>query len=142
MGTTTDITKAGIMNALKTVAGLLENSFKAGGTPAADINKNLILTGAGFKSGLVPVEIAGRIINKKKDAGIPIGPLASGGQNLDLIMETIRVEEICKAIIKDLKVTVAIPPGTSVMATGGNAGGPIVVQGYTTEKQEGKGLER
>jgi len=28
------------------------------------------------------------------------------------------------------------------MATGGNAGGPIVVQGYTTETQIGKGIAR
>ena len=45
-------------------------------------------------------------------------------------METIRVEEIVKALLTDAKIQVSAPPGTllQVTASGANAGGPVVVQ--------------
>lgn len=55
-------------------------------------------------------------------------------------METIRVEEIINALITKMKVEVAIPPGIPITATGGNAGGPIVVQGVTTNSAKGEGV--
>jgi hypothetical protein len=80
---------------------------------------------------LSAIDIASKIIERKKEIGIDIGPLPSGAENKDLMMEVIRIEEIINAIKTKMKVEVAFPPGVPITATGGNAGGPIVVHwGY------------
>ena len=86
--------------------------------------------------------IASKIIERKKELGIDISGLPSGAQNIDLQMEKIRVEEIVNALLTNAKIEVAIPPGTLVQATGGNAGGPIVVVGSTLTISKGEGIIR
>jgi hypothetical protein len=98
--------------------------------------------GSKFREGLSAIDIASRIIERKKEIGVGIGPLPSGSQNIDLQMEVIRVEEIVNALLTKAKIEVAIPPGTQITATGGNAGGPIVVQGATIQISKGEGIVR
>ena len=57
-------------------------------------------------------------------------------------MEVIRVEEITNAILTKMKIEGAMAPGVPVTATGGNAGGPIVVQGLTTNSAKIVGIAR
>ena len=47
------------------------------------------------------------------------------------MMEVIRIEEIVDAIKTKMKIEAAFPPGVPITASGGNAGGPIVVNGTT-----------
>ena len=131
----------GALGAISTITNLLKNAFNPS-TPLPGIPSAQILAGAPFREGLSSIDIASKIIQRKKDLGISIGPLPSGGDNLDLMMEVIRVEEITNAILTKMKVEVAIAPGTSLTATGGNAGGPIVVQGITTQIVKGLGIAR
>ena len=132
---------SGVFGAIKTMFSIVKG-WLSSNTPLQNIPTATILAGAPFREGLSSIDIASKIIQRKKDLGIPIGPLPSGGDNLDLMMETMRVEEIINAILTKLKVEVAIPPGISVTATGGNAGGPIVVQGVTTSIVKGQGIAR
>jgi len=131
----------GIAGALVTIALLLKKAFK---TPKKlpPITKEEILIGVKFREGLSAIDIASRIIERKKEIGINITPLPSGAENIDLKMEVIRVEEIVDAIQTKLKVEAAFPPGVPVTATGGNAGGPIVVQGATTQAVKVEGIAR
>jgi hypothetical protein len=99
-----------ISSTISTVTGILKNMFKTPQTPQTPPGP-LIAIGAGFKQGLSASEIASKIIDKKKQYGIPTGPLPSGGDNIDLIMETIRVEVIIDYFIKNATVVTAIPPG-------------------------------
>ena len=103
---------ADVLGSIKAIADLLSNAFTPS-KPLTGISKQQILVGSKFREGLSAIDIAGRIIERKKEAGIPIGPLPSGGDNIDLIMETIRVEEIVKALLTKAKIEVAGPPGTS-----------------------------
>lgn len=91
----------------------------------------LILVGAQRRPGLSATKIASRIIQRKTEAGLPVGALPSGGVSPDELMERIRIEEIIRAIQEDAKITVAIPPGTTLTAAGANSGGPITVVGST-----------
>jgi hypothetical protein len=131
----------GIAGALVTIALLLKKAFK---TPKRlpPITKEEILIGVKFREGLSAIDIASRIIERKKEIGINITPLPSGAENIDLKMEVIRVEEIVDAIHTKMKVEAAFPPGVAVTATGGNAGGPIVVQGATTQAVKVEGIAR
>jgi hypothetical protein len=84
--------------------------------------------------------MASKIIERKKELGIPTTPLDSGGVNLDLQMEVIRCEVIIDEFLTNAKVEAAFPPGVPITATGGNAGGPIVVQGTTIDSVKVDGI--
>jgi len=90
-----------------------------------------IVLASELRPGLSPSLIASRIIERQSEAGIPVGALPSGKPSPDEIMEKIRIEEIIKALTSEAKIDVAIRPGTTLQATGGNAGGPIQVFGTT-----------
>lgn len=100
----------------------------------------LILLGSTSRPGLSPTKIASRIIARKSEAGIPVGALPSGGVSPDEIMERIRVEEIIKAIQEDAVITVAIPPGTTLTASGTSPAGPVTVFGSTITLTRGFGV--
>jgi hypothetical protein len=126
---------------IDTITGIFKGLFKPP-TQLTPISKEEILIGAKFREGLSAIDIASRIIERKKEIGIDIGPLPSGADNIELRMEIIRVEEIVNALLTKAKIEVAIPPGTQITATGGNAGGPIVVQGATITISKGEGIIR
>ena len=130
-----------MLGAIKSIMGIIENSFSPA-MPLSSISKEQILIGVKSREGLSAIEIASKIINRKKQAGIPIGPLPSGSQNLDLIMETIRVEEIINALLTKAKIEVSAAPGTNVSVTGGNGGGPMLSQGGTTSIVKSEGIIR
>ena len=123
---------AGIIASIIAIAAILKNKFKNPKTPKA-VPTELVLIGSKFRQGLSPIDIAAKIVERKKELGIGIGPLPSGAENIDIQMEVIRVEVIVDALVKKMKIQVALPPGVPITATGGNAGGPIQVVGTTTK---------
>jgi len=129
----------GIAGALVTIALLLKNAFK---TPKIKppVTKEEILIGTKTREGLSAIRMASKIIERKKELGIPTTPLESGGVNLDLQMEVARCETIIDEFLTHARVEAAFPPGVPVTATGGNAGGPIVVQGLTTNSVKVDGV--
>lgn len=131
-GSNNELAKAaGIAGTLVAIAAILKRAFKVQ-KKLIPLNKEEILLGVQFREGLSAIDVASKIIERKKEIGIDIGPLPSGSENIDLNMEVIRIEEIINAIKTKMKVEAAFPPGVPITATGGNAGGPIVVQGVTT----------
>lgn len=131
-GSNNELAKAaGIAGTLVAIAAILKRAFKVQ-KKLIPLNKEEILLGVQFREGLSAIDVASKIIERKKEIGIDIGPLPSGSENIDLKMEVIRIEEIINAIKTKMKVEAAFPPGVPITATGGNAGGPIVVQGVTT----------
>jgi hypothetical protein len=131
-GSNNELAKAaGIVGTLVAIAAILKRAFKVQ-KKLIPLNKEEILLGVQLREGLSSIDLASKIIERKKALGIDIGPLPSGAENIDLMMEVIRIEEIVDAIKTKMKVEAAFPPGVPITATGGNAGGPIVVQGATT----------
>jgi hypothetical protein len=132
---------SGVMGIFSTVTSLLKNSFKPPKKLKA-IPPGLILLGTKFRSGLSSIDIASKIIERKKEIGIGIGPLPSGAKNIDLQMEVIRIEEIINALTTEAVIEVEVPPGIKLTASGANGGGPIQVIGATTELKKSKGIIR
>lgn len=91
------------------------------------------------RPGLSPSKIASRIIQRKSEAGLPVGPLVGGSPAPDEIMEKIRIEEIINALTTESRVDIAIKPGTAIQGTGGNAGGPVQIFGTTIGIASGSG---
>jgi hypothetical protein len=114
-----------ILGGIKKILKIQNNSS------SASIPTPLILVGAQRRTGLSPTKIASRIIQRKPEAGIPVGALPSGAVNPDELMWRIAVEEIIRGFQEDAKITVAIPPGTTLSAAGANSGGPVTVIGST-----------
>jgi len=114
----------------------LLNKLEVPDTPAPQIPSPLILASA-RKPGLSATKITSRIIERQNEAGIPSGALPDGTISPDEVMETIRVEEIIKGILEDMKITVVIQPGVQVTATGTSPLGPVQVVGTTISLGEG-----
>jgi hypothetical protein len=114
------------------------NLSGVGGPPS--VPTPLLLIGVPRKPGLSSIKIASNIIERKAEAGLPVGALPSGAVNPDELMERIRIEEIIKAIVADLKITVAIPPGIPVQASGIGPSGPVTVVGTTIRSSKGYGI--
>lgn len=114
-----------ILGGIKKIMKIQNNSS------SASIPAPLILVGSPQRVGLSAIKIASRIIQRKTEAGLPVGNLPSGAVSPDELMERIRIEEIIKALQEDAKITVAIPPGTALTAAGASPSGPVTVVGTT-----------
>lgn len=127
------------LNTIQDILDALTGLFKLKNNPAPPVASPLILVGVPNKSGISAQRVASNIIKNKEKAGLPVGVLPDGTPSPDEIMERIRVEAIFEELLTNAKITVVIPPGTPVTAAGGNAGGPIVVQGATINITTGYG---
>ncbi len=118
----------------------LKNLFKIPVIPSSDLVPASLLAYTGnLKPGMDSDKIAARIIRRKSEAGLPVGPLPGGQTAPDEIMEKIRMEEIIKALQQDARIDVCTRAGTQLQATGGNAGGPIQVFGTLISTSCGHG---
>lgn len=124
------------------VLDILKSAFSFAREPLTPLPPQLLLTGANLRPGLSAIEIASRIISRQSEAGAPVGNVFADGQNISEKMELIRVQEIINALLLEAKIEIVIPPGIQVTAVGANAGGPIVVQGTTTNIAAGSGVIR
>jgi hypothetical protein len=131
--------KAAVMGTIGVIASFIKNGFKMP-KKLKPIPVGLVLSGARFREGLSSIDIASRIIERKKEIGIDIGPLPSGAKNIDLQMEVIRIEEIIDAMIKNCQVVIEIPPGIQLTAAPIGPGSPVV--GATTQQLQVLGVLR
>lgn len=119
------------------LTGLL-NLFRVPNSKSQTLPVPLILA-TSARPGLSPSKISSRIIQRKAEAGIPVGPLEGGGTAPDEVMEKIRVEEMVNALTTESRIDVAINPGTAIQGSGGNAGGPVTVFGTVVGIPSGNG---
>ncbi len=124
---------------LQEIVEALDSALKGPNIPLPPLPTALVLAGSKLKQGLSPRKIAKNILARQTEAGVPFGDV-DGFDNLSEKMEVIRVEEIVNGLINDAKITTVVPPGTPITATGGNAGGPVVVQGATTKPSRAEGV--
>jgi len=128
-------------NSIDSIIGGFDKVLKlssVGGPPPIPIP--LILVGVPKRSGLSPTKIASKIIARKVEAGLPVGVLPSGAVSPDELMERIRIEEIVKAIQQDASITIAIPPGLTITASGVSPAGPVTVVGSSILPFKGYGV--
>lgn len=105
--------------------------LNSGKTPALPIPAPLVLTGGFTRTGMSARDMAKEVILRQQEAGVPIGNLPSGAENISEKMERIRMEVIIKHLLENAKFTVALPAGIPITAVGASPLGPVVVQGTT-----------
>jgi hypothetical protein len=109
--------------------------------PASIIPGIIMLCSLAKRPGLSPLISFGRIIQGIEKQGIPTEPLPDGSPNLMNIMMKEIVSETYRAIKEDMNIQVCLAPGTiNVVATGGNAGGPVTVTGPNINVVTGNAL--
>jgi hypothetical protein len=109
-------------------------------TPAIPIDSNLIAVGGFLRPGLSAGEMARKIIEGQQLAGVPIGNLPSGAENVAEKMERIRMEVITESLLENVKLSIVIPPGIPVQVVGVSPSGTVVAAGSTTGIGIGTGI--
>lgn len=118
-------------------------AFQLPQQPVTPLPPPLIMVGGNIRTGLSSKLIAARVISRQTEAGAPSGDIWGDGENPMEGLITIICEEVVNAIHNEAKVDVVVPPGIPLTAIGiGNAGAPVISQGYTTSYKEANGIIR
>ena len=135
------VTKTGL-SSISQVLKLLLGAFNLVQKPAQTIPPFLLLAGAELRPGMSGRDLAANVISRmESDAGIPMGDIFGDGPNAISSAMLIQAQEQISHIQTKAKVTSVIKPGSvQITAVGGNAGGPIVVQGSNVSLTQNSGI--
>jgi hypothetical protein len=130
------------LSSISKVLNLLLSAFNLPRKPTPKIPPFLLLIGAELRPGMSARELSASIISRmESEAGIPMGDIFGDGPNGVKSLMLIQAEEQVSHIQTKAKVSSVIKPGSvQITAVGGNAGGPIVVQGSNTSITESSGI--
>lgn len=127
-----------IQSTINSLLNSLNITTRATRTPAT-----LLMTGTKKRSGFSAKRVAANTIARKGEAGAPAGALPDGQESVEEKMLTIFAEEIYKELLQNSFVEIAIPPqAIQILSNGGNAGGPVVSQGYNILPIKAEGIIR
>lgn len=116
-----------IDNAIKTITSIL--SIKE--LPNVGVIPQPLVPLSSVRAGMSAIRATEKVLAMKKEFGIPTGNLLDGSANHDDILWYTAIKAIMDEITNEAKITAVSIPGTQLIASGGNAGGPIVVYGST-----------
>jgi hypothetical protein len=85
------------------------------------------------RAGMSALRAANKVLEKKRELGLPTGNLSDGSANLDDILWYTLIEAILSEISNESRISSAVSPGIQIVASGANAGGPVVVYGSTVD---------
>ena len=118
------------MNWIDNVSGAITTAMETARVPAQTIPSLLLLCESAKRPGLSASVLAAKIIARLHEIDIPTEKNPDGSDNLIIKFIRILSEELVTCIKDNAVVFSEIPSGSiSVTGTGGNAGGPIVVNG-------------
>ncbi len=128
---------------LNNILNVVKNAFKTKRKPLKPLPPPIVMTGSNIRPGLSAKEIASRIIARQSEAGAPVGDIFSESNNINEMMEVIRVQEIINALLLEAKIEIVVPPGVQISSIGvGNSGAPVYSQGSTINMGIGQGVIR
>lgn len=115
---------------IKKIADTIKAAINAARPPQSTLPAILLACSAISRPGLSAMELTASIISKQKKNGVRFGPMPDGSQNgYELMIKTL-CEEFVSAFKFKSQVQAAVPiGGMQIIATGANAGGPVVVNG-------------
>jgi len=117
------------------VINVIIDLFNAGKTAASQIPPEIIALGAKFKSGMSPRDLAAdTLVMLETELGIPMGNDVTYGESNSVANAFVAMSKTFVEHIQDnASIQGAIAPAAlNITALGGNAGGPITVQGTNT----------
>ena len=132
------------MIGIESVSNAIRNLFDTTLRKPANIIPGIIMIcSLAKRPGLSCIISFGNIIQEIEKQGIPTSSLPDGTPNLMNKMVKSVVCEVFRAIKEDMNIQVALAPGSvNIVATGGNAGGPVTVMGPNVNVVTGNALSQ
>jgi hypothetical protein len=90
-----------------------------------------------IRNGMSAIRATEKVLVMKRNLGLPTGNLVDGTANDDDILWYTAIKAIIHEITSESKITSTSVPGQQTVASGGNAGGPVVVYGQTITFSDG-----
>jgi hypothetical protein len=119
--------KETIKNILNSITSLLKIKDTPNfGTPPSQL---VVLTRN--REGISVIRATNKVLEKKRELGIPTGNLVDGSANSDDILWYTAINAIIEELTEHAKITTAISAGQQIVASGANSGGPVVCYGNT-----------
>jgi hypothetical protein len=130
------------LSSISKILNILLGVFSMMQKPAQNVPPFLLLVGAELRPGMSARDLAANVISRmESDAGIPMGNIFGDGPNAMASAALIQAQEQISHIQTKAKVNTVIKPGAiQITAVGGNAGGPIVVQGANVSLTQNTGI--
>ena len=123
------------------ISNQIKDLFDVSRQPAPEIPGMLMTVGCAQKPGLSSKASLGNIVRVLDQHEIPTDPMPDGTENKTVQVVLAIVEEIYRAIKEDANIQVAHAPGAiTIMASGANAGGPVVSQGININFSKGQAI--
>jgi hypothetical protein len=92
------------------------------------------------RGGMSALRATNKVLEKKKELGLPTGNLADGSANFDDILWYTAIKAILDEITNEAKISSVAIPGTQIIAAGANASGPVTVFGSTITFADGASI--
>lgn len=130
------------LSSISKILNILLGAFNMMQKPTQNVPPFLLLAGAELRPGMSARDLAANVISRmESDAGIPMGDIFGDGPNAIASAMLIQAQEQVSHIQTKAKVNTVLKPGSiQITAVGGNAGGPIVVQGSNTSITQNTGI--
>lgn len=128
----------GIESVTNSIKNLFNTTLRK---PASIIPGIIMLCSLAKRPGLSTLISYGKIIQELSKCGMPTNPLPDGSANMMNKMVYSIVNEVYRALKEDVNIQVVLPPGSiNIVATGGNAGGPVTVAGASINIGSGNAM--
>ena len=126
---------------IEQICNTITNFFSNIRPPFPQLSRILLVCSMIRRPGLSTIQSVSNIVKDLNKLGIPTGPMPDGSSNLTVAFAFASTKEIYRGIKKDASVQVGFQPGSMMLtAFGGNAGGPVTVQGMNTSTGQGFGV--
>ena len=128
---------------IKTITQMLDKALDSARRRVGLLSAFLVYVTAYQRPGLSKIKIASEIIADNAPLGINTGQMPDGTDNVVNEYVSNVVEKIVDSLKDDALVECVIPAGSIVVvATGGNAGGPVEAVGTNINNVKGYGIIR
>lgn len=125
---------------IQQICQTITNFFSNVRPPFPQLSRLLLVCSMIRRPGLSVIQSTANIVKDLNKLGIPTGPMPDGSANLTVGVTFANTKEYYRGFKKDASIQVGFQPGSMmVTAYGGNAGGPIVVNGINMSAGQGFG---
>lgn len=129
------------MDWIRKIAAGITETFNRVRKPVTSVPPALLLCEAQNRPGLSAMALSSAVIARLAAEGYETGVNPDGSENLNNKFIYILCDELIKEIKSNAVIEATIPIGSiSITGVGGNAGGPVTIEGYNDKLTSVKGL--